>query len=85
MITRTTIYAEVNYEKIYKENGEVKKDVFEDTIPKCDTKEKAEIILSKENKGSVISILNIKFRKETRIMSEDIFYSNSTVKKEEYI
>lgn len=53
MVTRTTMYADVTAELVYKDGGDIVKDVIEETIPKCDSKEKAEMILEKEYKGIV--------------------------------
>lgn len=85
-ITRTTIYATVVAEKLYKDaNGTLATDMIEETIPGCDTREKAEIILTKEHKGAFITIQSIRFRGETRKMSDDDFYEHSEVVKSEEI
>lgn len=79
MVTRTTMYADVTAEIIYKDGGNIIKDAIEETIPKCDSKEKAEMILEKEHKGKIVSILTCKTREEKRGMSDDDFFRHSHV------
>lgn len=79
MVTRTTMYAHVTAEIIYKDGGNIIKDAIEVTIPKCDSKEKAEMILEKEHKGKIVSILTCKIREEKRGMSDDDFFRHSHV------
>ena len=64
MVTRTTMYANVTAEIIYKDGGNIIKDAIEETIPKCDSKEKAEVILEKEHKGNIVSVLTCEIRDE---------------------
>lgn len=83
-ITRTTIYANVVAEKLYKDaNGTLVTDMIEVTIPGCDTREKADIVLTKEHKGAIVTIQSITFYSETRKMSDDDFYAHSEVVKSE--
>lgn len=85
-ITRTTIFAEVVAEKLYKDaNGQLVTDTIEETIMNCDTRQKADIILTKEHKGAIITIQSISFTCETRKMSDDDFYSHSEVVKSGYM
>ena len=49
------------------------------------TREKAEIMLQKEFKDSVVSILEIKFVEETRKMNEQTFLEHSEVIKSEEV
>lgn len=85
-ITRTIIFADVVAEKIYKdENGQVVTDTIEETIMGCSTREKAEIILTKEYKGAIITIQSVSFRAETRRMGDDDFYAASKVVKSGYV
>lgn len=79
MVTRTTMYADITAELIYKDGGNIVKDVIEETIPKCDSKEKAEMILEKEHKGKIVSILTCEIREEKRGMSDDDFFRYSHV------
>lgn len=83
-ITRTTVYANVVAEKLYKDaNGTLATDMIEETIPGCDTREKADIILTKEHKGAIVTIQSISFYGVTRKMSDDDFYENSDIVKSE--
>lgn len=85
-VTRTTTMAYVSYERVYKdERGEIQKEYAEDTFPKCDTREKAEIMLQKTFKGSLVSVLDIKFIQETRGMDEETFFTYSEVIKTEEV
>ena len=79
MVTRTTMYADVTAELVYKDGGNIVKDAIEETIPKCDSKEKAEMILEKEYKGKIVSILTCEIREEKRGMSDDDFFRYSHV------
>ena len=55
MFTRTLVTAEVSVERVYrdKETGEIKKDCFEETLPNCKTREKAEILIEKQYKEDI--------------------------------
>lgn len=84
MITRTLVTAEVSVQRIYKdkETGEIKKDCFDEKFPNCKTRDKAEILIEKQYKGDIVSILDIKFRLEKRAMTDEQFLLNSDVKSE---
>lgn len=87
MFTRTLVTAEVSVERIYKdkETGEIIKDYFEEELPNCKTRDKAEILLEKQYKGYIISILDIKFKLEKRSMTYEQFLLNSDVKSEKIV
>lgn len=87
MFTRTLITAEVSVERVYKdkETGEIKKDCFDEKLPNCRTRDKAEILIEKQYKGDIVSILDIKFKLERRAMTDEQFLLNSDVKSEKII
>lgn len=87
MFTRTLVTAEVSVERIYKdkETGEIIKDYFEETLPNCKTRDKAEILLDKKYKGDIVLILDIKFKLEKRSMTDEQFLLNSDVKSEKIV
>lgn len=87
MFTRTLVTAEVSVERIYKdkETGEIIKDCFEETLPNCKTRDKAEILLNKQYKEDIVSILDIKFKVEKRSMTDEQFLLNSDVKSEKIV
>lgn len=87
MFTRTLVTAEVSVQRIYKdkETGEIIKDYFEETLPNCKTRDKAEILLEKHYKGDIVSILDIKFKLEKRTMTDEQFLLNSEVKSEKIV
>lgn len=87
MFTRTLVTAEVSVERIYKdkETGEIIKDYFEETLPNCKTRDKAEILIEKQYKGDIVSILDIKFKLEKRVMTDEQFLLNSDVKSEKIV
>lgn len=87
MITRTLVTAEVSVERIYKdkETGEIKKDCFDEKLPNCKTRDKAEILIEKQYKGDIVSILGIKFKVERRAMTDEQFLLNSDVKSEKIV
>lgn len=87
MFTRTLVTAEVSVERVYKdkETGEIIKDYFEEKLPNCKTRDKAEILLEKQYKETIISILDIKFKLEKRSMTDEQFLLNSDVKSEKIV
>lgn len=87
MFTRTLVTAEVSVERIYKdkEKGEIIKDYFEETLPNCKTRDKAEILLKKQYKDDIVFILDIKFKLEKRTMTVEQFILNSDVKTEKIV
>lgn len=87
MITRTIVTADVSVERIFKDKntGEIKKDCFDEKISNCRTREKAEILIEKQYKGNIISILDIKFKLEKRVMTDEQFLLNSEVKSEKIV
>lgn len=86
-LTRTLITAEVSVERVYKdkETGEIKKDCFDEKLPNCRTRDKAEILIEKQYKGDIVSILDIKFKLERRAMTDEQFLLNSDVKSEKIV
>ena len=87
MFTRTLVTAEVSVQRIYKdkETGEIIKDCFDEKLPNCKTRDKAEILLTKQYKGDIVSILDIKFKLEKRSMTDEQFLLNSDVKSEKIV
>ena len=87
MFTRTLVSAEVSVERIYKdkETGVIKKDYFDEKFPNCKTRDKAEILIEKQYKGDIVSILDIKFKLEKRVMTDEQFLLNSDVKTEKIV
>lgn len=87
MFTRTLVTAEVSVERIYKDNetGEIKKDCFDEKLPNCKTRDKAEILIEKQYKEDIVSILDIKFKVEKRVMTDEQFLLNSDVKSEKIV
>ena len=87
MFTRTLVTAEVSVERIYKdkETGKIKKDSFDEKLPNCKTRDKAEILIEKKYKNDIVSILGIKFKLEKRAMTDEQFLLNSEVKSEKIV
>lgn len=87
MFTRTLVTAVVSVERIYKdkETGEIKKDCYDEKFPNCKTRDKAEILIEKQYKGDIVSILDIKFKLEKRAMTDEQFLLNSDVKDEKIV
>lgn len=87
MVTRTFVTAEISVERIYKDKytGEIKKDCFDEKLPNCKTRDKAEILIEKQYKGDIVSILDIKFKLERRTMTDEQFLLNSDVKNEKIV
>lgn len=87
MITRTLVTADVSVKRIFKDKdtGEIKEDCFDEKISNCRTREKAEILIEKQYKGDIIFILDIKFKLEKRVMTDEQFLLNSDVKSEKIV
>lgn len=87
MFTRTLVTAEVSVERIYKdkETGVIKKDCFDEKLTNCRTRDKAEILIERQYKGDIVSILDIKFKLEKRVMTDEQFLLNSDVKSEKVV
>lgn len=87
MLTRTLVTAVVSVERIYKdkETDEIKKDCYDEKLPNCKTRDKAEILIEKQYKGDIVSILDIKFKLEKRAMTDEQFLLNSEVKDEKIV
>lgn len=78
MVTRKMVTAIVSFEKIFKDaSGSVVTEQCEERIEKCDTKQKAEIILEKDNKGAIITITNIQFEQSTYKMKDEFFIEHA--------
>lgn len=74
VITRTYVTAVVSYEKVWKDEDGIHTDMCEEKLLKCENTEKAEIMLSKQNKGSIIGIAGAKFIETTVAVDEDKFF-----------
>ena len=87
MFTRTLVTAEVSVERLYKDKDtdEIKKDYIEEKLPNCKTRDKAEILIEKKYNGYIVIILDIKFKVEKRIMTDEQFLLNSDVKSEKIV
>lgn len=87
MFTRTLVTAEVSVKRVYKdkETGEIKEDCFDEKLPNCRTRDKAEILIEKQYKGDIVFILDIKFKLEKRVMTDEQFLLNSDVKSEKIV
>lgn len=84
-VTRTIKKAHVCYERVFKEDGKIETDYGDIALFNCNTREKAEIMLQKEFKDSLVSILEIKFFQETREMNEQTFLEHSELIKSEEV
>lgn len=84
-MTRSIITATVSFIKHAKGENGITQEPLEETLVKCDSREKAEIILCKEHKGALIEITGIQFVKTVRKISEQDFLEHSTVVSEEII
>lgn len=87
MFTRTLVTAVVSVERFYKdkETGVIKKDCFDEKLPNCKTRDKAEILIEKKYKGDIVSILGIKLKLEKRVMTDEQFLRHSEVKSEKIV
>ena len=84
-MTRTIITAVVTFDIFRKNENGIETETLEQKFVKCDSKEKAELLLSKENKDALIDIKSIQFVKTVRKITEEDFMVHSTVVSEEII
>lgn len=85
VITRTYVNAVVSYEKVWKDSEGIHTDMCEEKLLKCENKEKAEIMLAKQNKGAIISLLDAQFTETTVAVDEDKFFEMAEVISEKEI
>lgn len=79
MFTRTIVDAVVEYDVIAKVEGAIVTDCRTQQIGKCSSKEKAELILSKQNKGALIDIKSISYVRTTYGQEEADFFNTAKV------
>lgn len=84
-MTRTIITAVVTFDIFRKNENGIETETLEQKIAKCDSKEKAELVISKEHKNALIDIKDIQFVKTVRKITEEDFMMHSTVVSEEII
>lgn len=84
-MTRSIITAVVTFDIFRKSKNGIETETLEQKIAKCDSKEKAELILSKEHKNALVDIKSIQFVKTVRKITEEDFMMHSTVVSEEII
>lgn len=80
MITRTIITAKVKAEVVEKTDQGIQSREVEVNVEKCTSKEKAEIVLGKMFKNSIVNVLECVFYADKRVMSDSDFTKHSTVK-----
>lgn len=84
-MTRSIITAVVTFDIFRKSENCVETETLEQKITKCDSREKAELILCREYKNALINIKSIQFVKTVRKITEEDFMQHSTVVSEEII
>ena len=85
MFTRTIVVAVVDYAIIAKVNGEIVIERKTQQIEKCSSKEKAELVLSKQNKGTLIDIKSITYVRTTYGQEEADFFNTAKVLRTEEV
>lgn len=80
MITRTIITAKVKAEVVEKTDQGIQSREVEVNVDKCTSKEKAEIVLGKMFKNSIVNVVECVFYADKRVMSDSDFAKHSTVK-----
>jgi len=85
MFTRTIVDAVVVYDIIAKVEGKIVTESKTQQIEKCSNKEKAELILSKQNKGALIDVQSITYTKTTYGQEEEDFFATAKVIKTEEV
>lgn len=79
MFTRTIVDAVVEYVIIAKVEGEIVTERKTQQIEKCSSKEKAELVLSKQNKGALIDLKSISYVRTTYGQEEADFFETAKV------
>lgn len=85
MFTRTIVDAVVEYVIIAKVEGEIVTERKTQQIEKCSSKEKAELVLSKENKGALIDLKSISYVRTTYGQEEADFFNTAKVLRTEEV
>lgn len=80
MITRTIITAKVKAQVVEKTDQGIQSREVEVNVDKCTSKEKAEIVLGKMFKNSIVDVVECVFYADKRVMSDSDFVKHSTVK-----
>jgi hypothetical protein len=84
-MTRSIITAVVTFDIFRKSENGIETETLEQKIVKCDSKEKAEMILSKDHKNALIDIKSIQFIKTVRKITEEDFIQHSMIVSEEIV
>lgn len=85
MFTRTIVDAVVEYVIIAKVEGEIVTERKTQQIEKCSSKEKAELVLSKQNKGALIDLKSISYVRTTYGQEEADFFNTAKVLRTEEV
>jgi hypothetical protein len=85
MFTRTIVDAVVEYVIIAKVEGAIVTERKTQQIEKCSSKEKAELVLSKQNKGALIDLKSISYVRTTYGQEEADFFNTAKVLRTEEI
>lgn len=85
MFTRTIVDAVVEYVIFAKVEGAIVTDRKTQKIEKCSSKEKAELVLSKKNKGALIDIRSISYVRTTYGQEEADFFNTAKVLRTEEV
>jgi len=85
MFTRTIVDAVVEYVIIAKVEGEIVTERKTQQIEKCSSKEKAELVLSKQNKGAIIDLKSISYVRTTYGQEEADFFATAKVLRTEEV
>lgn len=85
MFTRTIVDAVVEYVIIAKVEGEIVTERKTQQIEKCSSKEKAELVLSKQNKGALIDLKSISYVRTTYGQEEADFFATAKVLRTEEV
>lgn len=85
MFTRTIVDAVVEYDIIAKVEGAIVTERKTQQIEKCSSKEKAELVLSKQNKGALIDLKSISYVRTTYGQEEADFFATAKVLRTEEV
>lgn len=80
MITRTIITAKVKAEVVEKTDQGIQSREVVVNVEKCNSKEKAKIVLGKMFKNAIVNVLECVFYADKRVMTDSDFIEHSTVK-----
>ena len=82
-VTRTDVVAKVKFTRVFKDGDTVKQEERYTELVGCNSRDKANLVLSKQFKKDIVFVTEISYSFMTKAMPRDLFDEMSTLEKEE--